>query len=228
MEDQQIRKLNNDDKPREKLEKNGASSLSDAELLAILLRTGTTKKNAITLARELLSEHQYNWAELSRKSIPDLIKTKGIGKVKAITLSAALEIGKRRREEEARTKSQIKSSRDAFELFRTDLEDLNHEEFHVICLNRANKLIKKIKLSKGGMSGTVVDPKLIFKMAIEMQAHGIIVAHNHPSESPFPSDEDKKITSKLKEAGKMLELNLIDHIIIAGSNYFSFADEGLI
>lgn len=223
-----IKSLNEKDKPREKLEKLGASVLSDAELLAIVLRTGTRTKNAISLAREILSLHQYNWSEISKMSIADLTKIKGIGKVKAITLSAALEIGRRRRNEQSINKKQIISSKDAFEIFQPDMQDLTHEEFHVICLNRANKFIRKIKMSTGGMSGTIADPKMIFKQALDNKAHSIIVGHNHPSGTVKPSEADVKLTQKIKEAGKMLELNLLDHIIVADSNYYSFADEGLL
>jgi DNA repair protein RadC len=166
--------------------------------------------------------------ELAKLSIKELMKIKGIGEAKAITIVAALELGRRRKETDSEGKPKISSSKDAFELLRGDLMDLPHEEFWVLLLNRAHRVIKKKRVSEGGVSGTVADPKIIYKMALEELASGVIVAHNHPSGNLTASQSDIDLTKKLKEAGKFLEVQLLDHLIIAGSKYYSFADEGII
>ncbi|HKR07130.1 MAG TPA: DNA repair protein RadC [Bacteroidia bacterium] len=217
------------DRPREKLLKLGRHNLTDSELLAILIRTGTKELTAVDVAKKILSDCNNDITQLSKLSVNDLMKNhKGMGEVKAITIVAALELGRRRREAEGLKKEKISSSRDAFEILQPRMADLVHEEFVVLMLNRANDVIGKYDLSKGGIAGTVVDPKLIFKAALEYLACGIILCHNHPSGNPKPSPEDLKLTKKLKDAGTMMEIDVLDHIIVAGDGYFSFADEGLI
>ncbi len=217
------------DRPREKLLKLGRHNLTDSELLAILIRTGTKESTAVDVAKKILSACNNDITQLSKLSVNDLVKNnKGMGKVKAITIVAALELGRRRREAEGLKKEKISSSADAFEILQPRMADLLHEEFAVLMLNRANEVIGKYDLSKGGIAGTVVDPKLIFKAALENLACGIILCHNHPSGNPKPSPEDLKLTKKLKDAGTLMEIDVLDHIIIAGNGYFSFADEGLL
>lgn len=215
------------DRPREKLVKQGRHTLTDSELLAILIRTGTKSETAVDLAKNILSKFNNDLTELSRLSVNDLRKFKGMGEVKAITIVAALELGRRRREAEGLKKNKITTSKDAFEILQPNLADLVHEEFVVLLLNRNNEVTGKFELSKGGVAGTVVDPKLIFKAALDRLASGIILSHNHPSGNSKPSQEDIKLTKKLFEAGKLMEINVLDHIIIAGNDYFSFADEGM-
>jgi len=216
------------DRPREKLLKQGRHTLTDSELLAILIRTGTKDLTAIDVAKKILQECKNDLLELSKLSVNDLInKSKGMGEVKAITIVAALELGRRRRESEGRKKEQITTSKDVFEIMNSKMSDLIHEEFFVLMLNRANEVLHLYPLSSGGMAATVVDPKMIFKAALEYRACNIILCHNHPSGNPKPSQEDIKITKKISEAGKMIEINVLDHIVIGGNNYFSFADEGL-
>jgi len=216
------------DRPREKLLKLGRHNLTDSELLAILIRTGTKELTAVDVAKKILASCNNDITQLSKLSVNDLMKNhKGMGEVKAITIVAALELGRRRREAEGLKKDKIASSQDAFEILQPRMADLPHEEFVVLMLNRANEVIGKYDLSKGGIAGTVVDPKLIFKAALEYLACGIILCHNHPSGNPKPSPEDLKLTKKLKDAGTLMEIDVLDHIIIAGEGYFSFADEGL-
>jgi len=217
-----------EDRPREKLMKLGKQSLSTAELIAILLRTGTRKSTALDLSRQVLGASNNDLSQLSRLTINDLSKIKGLGPVKAITLVAALELGRRRREEETPKKSQISCSKDAVDILQPHLADLNHEEFWIILLNKANRLIDKKSISSGGMTGTVVDPKIIFREALESRACAIILGHNHPSGNTKPSEADIQLTKKLKEAGKNLEISVLDHVIIAGSSFYSFADEGML
>ncbi len=217
------------DRPREKLLKLGRHNLTDSELLAILIRTGTKELTAVDVAKEILSACNNDITQLSKLSVNDLMKNhKGMGEVKAITIVAALELGRRRREAEGLKKEKISGSADAFEILQPRMSDLPHEEFVVLMLNRANEVIGKYDLSKGGIAGTVVDPKLVFKAALEHLACGIILCHNHPSGNPKPSPEDLKLTKKLKDAGTLMEIDVLDHIIVAGDQYFSFADEGLL
>jgi DNA repair protein RadC len=213
------------DRPREKLVRLGLSSLSIAELIAILIRTGSKNKNAVELSKELLASYDNNLASLSRLSIQELSRVKGLGSVKAISIMAALELGRRRREFEI-SGNKIKSSADVAAQMQPLLSDLAHEEFWIILLNRANKIISKKKVSMGGTSGTVVDPKIIFKEAIQVACSNIIAVHNHPSGTNEPSLADKELTKKLKIGANHLDIQLIDHIIIAGNSYYSFADEG--
>lgn len=213
------------DRPREKLARLGLSSLSLAELIAILIRTGSKNKNAVEISKELLASYDNNLASLSRLSIQELSRVKGLGSVKAVSIMAALELGRRRREFEI-SGNKIKSSADVAAQMQPLLSDLAHEEFWIILLNRANKIISKKKVSMGGTSGTVVDPKIIFKEAIQVACSNIIAVHNHPSGTNEPSLADKELTKKLKIGANHLDIQLIDHIIIAGNSYYSFADEG--
>jgi DNA repair protein RadC len=223
-----IKSWSPEDRPREKLLAKGTSALTDAELIAILIGSGTAKLSAVDVSKKVLQHVDNQLNELARLSVKELMKVKGIGEAKAITIVAALELGRRRKELDPANKTKISSSAASFELLKGDLMDLSHEEFWVLLLNRANKLIKKKKVSEGGVSGTVADPKIIYKMALEELASGVIVAHNHPSGNLTASQSDIELTKKLKEAGKFLEIQLLDHIIVAGSKYLSFADEGLI
>lgn len=223
-----IKSWSPEDRPREKLLIKGTSALSDAELLAILIGSGTSKLSAVDVSKKVLQHVNNNLHELARLTIKDLIKIKGIGEARAITIIAALELGRRRKDVDVNEKPKIGSSQEAYEQIRGDLMDLTHEEFWVLLLNRANRVIKKKRVSEGGVSGTVADPKIIFKMALEELASGIIVAHNHPSGNMTASQSDIDLTRKLRDAGKFLEVQLLDHLIICGQKYFSFADEGML
>lgn len=223
-----IKNWASDDQPREKLSRHGAGVLSDAELLAILIGTGTRELSAVELSRKVLALSQNNLAELGRLSYNDFKKVKGIGEAKAITIAAALELGRRRNATELPDKFLLSSSKAAAGLFLPILSDLPHEEFWVAYLTRSNKLIEKSKISSGGVSGTVIDIKMLMKKAAELLCSGIIICHNHPSGNMQYSQQDLQITNKIKEAGKIFDINLLDHIIVAGNNYYSFADEGLI
>jgi DNA repair protein RadC len=215
-----------DDRPREKLLLKGKNALSDAELLAILLGSGNRSESAVDLAKSILREFKDNLAELSRCGITDLLRFDGIGKAKALIIIAALELGRRRNEAEVLVKEKIVSSRDAFTVLRSSIGDLPYEEFWIILLNKANRVIRKCSVSEGGVSGTVVDPKKIFKIALDHHASSIILGHNHPSGNIQPSEADQKITKKIKEAGFMLDVAVLDHLIIGDDRYYSFADEG--
>jgi DNA repair protein RadC len=217
-----------EDRPREKLVLKGRSSVSDSELIAILLGTGTSTLNAVDLAKRILQRCNNDLHTLAMLSVQEMMKIKGVGEAKAITIVAAMELGLRRKNLETPEKPKVASSRDVYEFLKSDLLDIPHEEFWVILLNRANRVIKKIQISQGGVSGTVVDPRIIFKLAVEALASGIIVAHNHPSGNLTASQADILLTQKLKEGGKLLEIQVLDHVIIAGQKYFSFADDGLI
>ena len=216
------------DRPREKLMQKGASALSDAELLAILIGSGNTKETAVELCRRILHDTHDNLNELARLSISELCVYKGIGEAKAITIVAALELGKRRKSSEFLDRKQIKNSSDLFELFQPLLIDLKHEEFWVGLLNNANKVLETRKLTQGGMKQTVVDIPMLLKMALEKSASAMIVAHNHPSAQAYPSNEDVNITKRIQEGCKAIGINFLDHIIVAGGKYYSFADEGKI
>lgn len=216
------------DRPREKLMLKGTTSLSDAEILAILLGSGNRTMSAVDLAKKILRSTGNNLNELARLSVNDLMKIKGIGEAKAIAVVAALELGRRRKDLEAEDKPRISGSKDAFELLRGHLQDIPHEEFWIILVNRANRVIRKQQISQGGVAGTVADPKIIFKAALETLASGVILAHNHPSGNLVASPADIQLTRKLKEAGKLLEIQVLDHLIVSGQNYFSFADEGML
>ena len=217
-----------DDRPREKLLLKGKNAMSDAELLALLLGTGNRNESAVDLAKAVLHEVKDNLVELSRMGINELLGFKGIGKAKAIILIAAMELGRRRNESEVMAKDKVTNSNDAFNIFRSAISDLPYEEFWIILLNKANRVIRKCSISEGGVSGTVVDPKKIFKIALDNHASSIILGHNHPSGNIQPSDADHKITKKIKDAGIMLDVAVLDHIIIGDDRYYSFADEGIL
>ena len=223
-----IKSWSPEDRPREKLILKGTAALSDAELIAILIGSGTANLSAVDVSKIILQNAGNNLNDLAKLSVKELTKNKGIGEAKAITIVAALELGRRRKEQDVQEKPKIISSKDSFDQLKGDLMDLPHEEFWILLLNRANRLIKKKRVSEGGVSGTVADPKIIYKMALEELASGVIVAHNHPSGNTKPSLSDIELTKKLKEAGRFLEIQLLDHIVVAGAKYLSFADEGLI
>ena len=223
-----IKSWSPEDRPREKLLSKGTPVLSDAELVAILLGTGTATVSAVELAKRVLQTVDNSLHELGRLSVRDLMKVKGIGEAKAISIIAALELGRRRRDLDGELRPRISGSRDGFDILKSHLQDLPHEEFWVILLNRANRVIKKHQISQGGVAGTVADPKIIFKLAISELASGVILAHNHPSGNLTASQADMDLTKKIKEAGKLLEIQVLDHLIIAGKKYFSFADEGIL
>lgn len=222
-----IKSWSPDDRPREKLILKGKSALSDAELIAILLGSGTSSLSAVDLAKKVLQPAGNNLHELARQTVKDLVKIKGIGEAKALTIVAALELGRRRKDFDGNEKPKITGSRDAYDVVKSDLLDIGHEEFWILLLNRANRVIKKSQISQGGVAGTVADPKIIFKLALEELASGIILAHNHPSGNLTASQADLDLTKKLKDAGKLLDIQVLDHLIVAGQKYFSFADEGL-
>jgi len=217
-----------DDRPREKLLLKGNMVLSDAELIAILIGSGSRNESAVALSKRILQATNQNINQLARLSIADLQKFKGIGQAKAITIVAALELGRRRRLEKALEIPKITSSKAVFELMQPLIGDLSHEEFWVVFLNNSNKVLVKQQMSKGGLTGTLVDTRLIYKRAIEVSATGIILCHNHPSEKLQPSQSDKDITHKIKEAGKVMDVAVLDHLIITEKTYFSFADEGML
>ena len=223
-----IKDLAEEDRPREKLLDKGISSLTDAELIAILIGSGNRNESAVDLGKKILGSVSHNLNELGKLSIHDLMKMKGIGKAKAITILSALELGRRRKSSETIKKKKISSSRDVLDYFQPLLADLHYEEFWVLLLNRSNRVVNKIKISQGGISGTVIDVRLILKKAIEHETSSIILCHNHPSGNLEPSESDKKITQKLKEAGRVMDIGVIDHLIISDNGYFSFADEGLL
>jgi len=222
-----IRNWAEDDRPREKMLRKGAHSLSDAELLAILIGSGNRDESAVELSRRIMHECSDNINELAQLSITDLCKRfKGIGEAKAITIMAALEIGKRRKTSEILERKKITSSLDLFDLFEPQLVDLPHEEFWIGLLNGANKVIEIKRLTQGGSRQTVVDIPILLKMALEKSALAMVVAHNHPSGQNRPSNEDEQITRKIKVGCEAIGITLLDHIIIAKGQYYSFADEG--
>ncbi len=215
------------DRPREKLILQGRRSLTDAELIAILIASGNKTETAVDLSKRILSSYQNDLSRLSKLSVKELSKFKGIGEAKAIAIIAALELGRRRKETIEEAPQVVKSSKDAFLALSSVFSDLPHEEFWVLLLNRANFIMSKQFISKGGQAGTVVDPKIIFKVALEHNAASLIVAHNHPSGNLKPSEADITLTKKLKQAGLMLDLPVYDHLIITDNGFLSMADEGL-
>ncbi len=217
-----------EDRPREKLLLKGKHSLTDAELIAILIGTGNSGETAVDLSRRLLSEVNFDLSKLSKLNVAELKKIKGIGEAKAVSIIAALELGRRRKDVKEIKSTKITTSREAVNMMQPVLGDLIHEEFWVIFLNRANGIIGKKQISIGGMSGTVADPRLIFKAALEEKAVSIILSHNHPSGNTQPSASDIQLTKNIIEAGKVLEITVLDHIIITQHGFFSFADEGMI
>nr|WP_294874453.1 DNA repair protein RadC [uncultured Pedobacter sp.] len=216
------------DRPREKLLLNGRRHLTDAELIAILIGSGNRNESAVDLSKRILAEYGNDLDALGKVSVKSLSKFKGIGEAKAIAIVAALELGRRRKDTGATEVVNIVSSKDAFEVMMPVFADLNHEEFWILILNTANRVIGKQIISKGGLAGTVADPKIIFKTAIEHNAAFIILAHNHPSGNLKPSSQDLQLTKKLVEGGKMLDLQVVDHLIFTDKGYYSFGDHGLI
>ena len=216
-----------DDKPREKLMLKGKSVLSDAELIAILIGSGSRNESAVDLSKKILASVDNNLNALGKVSISQLMNFKGIGEAKAISIIAALELGRRRRAEEVVELKKVTSSKVIFEIMQPIIGELPHEEFWIIYLNNSNKVISKSQLSKGGITGTLVDIRIVFKAALEMGATALILCHNHPSGTLIPSDADKQITKKLKLAGESLEIKVLDHLIVTETSYFSFADEGI-
>jgi DNA repair protein RadC len=216
-----------DDRPREKLILKGKSVLSDAELIAILIGSGSRKESAVDLAKKILTSINNNLNKLGKLSINDLMKFNGIGEAKAVSIITALELGRRRRLEEAQKSSKITSSKDVFNLMQPIIGELPYEEFWILFLNNSNKVLFKEQLSKGGLTGTVVDVRVVFNKAIALLSTAIILCHNHPSGKLQPSNADKLITNKLKAAGETLDIKVLDHLIVTENAYFSFADESL-
>ncbi len=217
-----------EDRPREKLLLKGTRSLSEVELLAILIGSGNISESAVELSRRILSSVGNNLNELGKSQVADLLKFKGIGKAKAVNIMAALELGRRRKEQTAAEKVVIGQSGDAAAYFRPLLEDLNHEEFWVMFLNRSNTVIDKMMVSQGGLAGTVTDVRLILKIALEKLASALVLCHNHPSGNVQASEADLRITRKIKDAAGLMDISVLDHVIIAHDRYLSFADEGLL
>jgi DNA repair protein RadC len=224
-----IKQWAEEDRPREKLLLKGVSALSDSELLAILIGSGNDEESAVELGKRILMKAGNDLNKLGRMGVSDLVgQFKGIGPAKAITLIAALELGRRRKSTEAADRKKITSSRDGYEHFFPILADLNHEETWALLTDRSNKVLTTLQVSRGGISGTVVDIRLILREALNYYASGIILGHNHPSGNCSPSPQDTQITKKLKEAAQWMDMTLLDHIIVCGESYFSYADEGII
>ncbi|MEY4289532.1 MAG: repair protein RadC [Bacteroidota bacterium] len=217
-----------DDRPREKLLLKGKASLSDAELLAILIGSGYRNKSALDLAKELLANYQQDWHLLAKSTVHELTQIKGFGPAKAILIIAAMEIGKRREASMIPAKTKVRNSKMIYDHLKKHYDGLAHEEFYVVYLNFANEIIDTIQLSKGGMTSTVVDGKILFHHAIACQATGFIISHNHPSGNRFASEADKKLTYNLRDFAKLVDMQLLDHLIFTDNGYFSFADEGLL
>ncbi len=215
-----------DDRPREKFMHKGRNALSDAELLAIILGSGSSRESAVELSKRILKDFS-SLRDLGTADLSSLTNYRGIGEAKAISLMACMEVARRSRNQNKSEKSPIQSSQQAFHVLYPKLADLQHEEFWILLLNRANYLIRPLHISTGGMSGTVADAKLIFRHAIEQCASALILAHNHPSGNRNPSEADKKLTRQLKKAAELLDIAVLDHLILADDTYFSFADEGL-
>ncbi|RFZ82070.1 JAB domain-containing protein [Mucilaginibacter terrenus] len=217
-----------EDRPREKLSGQGRRALTDAELIAILIGSGSRDETAVELSKRILHHYDNDLNKLGKASIAELCKFKGVGEAKAISIIAALEIGRRRGETEIKVTDQVTCSRDGYNIMRRHLMDLNHEEFWIMLLSRSAKVIAKELISKGGLSGTVADPRVIYHIAIQHQASSLILIHNHPSGNLKPSREDIILTKKIADAGKLLDINVLDHLIISDNGYFSFGDEGMI
>ncbi len=217
-----------EDRPREKLLNKGAQALSDAELLAILLRSGSVEETAVSLAQRVLRDCNNNLNELGRQPFSALTRFKGLGEAKALTILAALELGRRRQLTDVKDRPLVRSSRDAYNAISTVIADLPHEEFWILMLNRANRIISRERVSMGGVTGTVVDARIVFKRALDMLACSIVLCHNHPSGNLSPSQADIDLTKKMKAAGKTLDIQVVDHLIISDKGYYSFADEGVL
>ena len=223
-----IRSWAEEDRPREKLILKGRTALTNAELIAILIGSGSSKETAVDLGKRILNSTNNNLNNLARLSLKDLQEFHGIGEAKAISIQAALELGARKRAEEAEKRVQVSKSEDVVDIFKDSLGSLQHEEFHVLLLNHANKILKKVLVSKGTMNASLADPKIIFEAALSAKASSIILVHNHPSGTLKPSKADIKITQKLKSAGEVLDLPILDHVIIAETGHYSFADSGIL
>lgn len=223
-----IREWARDDRPREKLLAQGPRALSDAELVAILIRSGTARASALDLAKQLLAEAGNDLHRLARMGPADLMRLPGMGEAKALSIAAALELGRRRRDADPQQRPSVASSAAAFELLRPKVADLPHEEFWLLLLDRGNRLIALAPVSSGGLHGTVADPKVIFKAALDHRACSLILCHNHPSGQLRPSEEDIKLTRKLVEGGKLLDIAVQDHLIVGMHGYYSFADNGML
>ena len=223
-----IRSLAEEDRPREKLLLKGKSTLSEAELIAILIGSGNKDQTAVELSQHILNHCENDLNILARLSVSELQKFKGIGEAKAISIISALEVGRRRKEQEPSKKVKIQSSQNVYSLLKGDLMDLHHEEFWLLFLKRNNEVIRKEMISKGGFSGTFVDTKIIFKRALEESASGIVLAHNHPSGNLKPSQQDLNLTKRIKEAGKALDISVLDHLIITNESFYSFADNEIL
>lgn len=221
-----LKLLAEDDRPREKFLLKGRNSLSDAELLAIIMGSGNREETAVGLARRILQSVDNNWHQLSRLSVKDLMKFNGVGEAKAISIASALEIGRRRASQEVLERKQISCSRDAFLYFQQHLSDLPVEEFWAMFVNQNNKVIHIARMTSGGITNSMVDVRTIFRTALEHYATAIFVAHNHPSGNLNPSESDRNITKQIAECGKMMNISLLDHLILAQNKYLSFADEG--
>ncbi len=217
-----------DDRPREKLLTRGSSALSDAELIAILIGSGNRDESAVALARRVLATSENSLNRLGKLTVVELMQFRGIGEARAVAIAAALELGRRRKDEEVIEKPCIQSSRDAYAIMHPIMGDLMHEEFWIILLNRSNRLLEVLRTSQGGISGTVTDIRMILKNAILHSASSMVLFHNHPSGNLKPSRSDMDITKKMSEAAKLMDVKVLDHIIIADREYFSFADEGLL
>ena len=223
-----IKNWSEEDQPREKLMAKGRQVLSDAELLAILIGSGNRSESAIELCKRILNDSQNNINQLAKLSVNDLMKYRGIGEAKAISIVAALELGRRRKSEAVLDKVQVTSSQHLYEYIKPVLEDLPHEEFWIVLLSRANKIIGKQLIGRGGISETTADIKLIFIFSFESLASAIILAHNHPSGNLKPSQSDLNLTKKIKDAAKLFDISILDHLIIGDGNYYSFNDEGVL
>ena len=223
-----IKNWSENDQPREKLINKGKTALSDAELVAILIGSGNRNESAVSLCQRILAHVNNNLNALGKLSVSELMTFNGIGEAKAISIVAALELGRRRRLEDALVMAKITSSKSVFEIMQPLIGELPHEEFWIIYLNNSNKVIHKSQLSKGGITGTLVDTRLVLKEALQLGALGLILAHNHPSGTLQPSQSDKNITQKLKTAAQSLDIKVLDHLIITETSYFSFADESLL
>ena len=223
-----IKNWSEDDRPREKLLQKGRIALTDAELIAILIGSGNREESAVALSQRILASVKNNLSQLGKQSINDLMQFKGIGEAKALAITAALELGRRRRSGEALELQKITSSSSVFELMQPLIGELSHEEFWIVYLNNSNKVLQTTQLSKGGITGTLVDVRLAFKNALQLGAVAVILAHNHPSGTLTPSQADKELTKKLKRAGDSLDIKVLDHLIITEKAYFSFADENLL
>lgn len=223
-----IKRWDRDDRPREKLRLRGRSALSNAELLAIILGSGSARESAVSLAKKILAEADNNLNTLGKLSLSKLMSFYGVGEAKAVCIAAALELGRRRTREDAPEMFRIRNSTSAYQYLQPGLGELPHEEFWVLYLNNSNRVLKHIQLSKGGITGTLVDVRLALKFALELNATALVLAHNHPSGTLQPSEADKQLTSKFKVAATSMDIKLLDHLIVTEKEYYSFADEGLL